>query len=70
MLTFNLVFTNITPAWALSTFGFISAAMIPIPFLLYIFGLKLRSRSRYAGEGMMTEGQAMIISEEVENATV
>lgn len=40
--------TGLTPAWALSTFGLIGAAMIPIPFLLFAFGAKLRLRSKYA----------------------
>ena len=43
---------NLTGAWALSVFGFISAAMIPLPFLAYKFGPALRARSRYSNGGM------------------
>src|SRR5271163_2210031 len=53
-LTLILVFTGLTPAWALSTFGFIAVAMIPIPFVVFVFGARLRARSKYAGDGMMT----------------
>ncbi|MCJ1369237.1 hypothetical protein MMC20_000447 [Loxospora ochrophaea] len=46
------MFTNLQGKWALAVFGFIYIAMIPIPFILYIFGPKLRARSKYS-EGMM-----------------
>jgi hypothetical protein len=48
---------GITPAWALSTFGFIAIAMIPIPFVLYVFGERWRRASKYAGEGMVVVGR-------------
>ena len=55
------VFQNLTGAWALSVFGFISAAMLPFPFLLYKFGPTLRAMSPYNKSGGMTtvEMQAM-----------
>lgn len=31
--------------WGISVFGFISAAMIPVPFLFYFYGSRLRQRS-------------------------
>jgi hypothetical protein len=31
-------------AWSLSIFGFIAVAMIPVPFLFYIYGPKLRGK--------------------------
>ncbi|KAK5048944.1 hypothetical protein LTR84_005365 [Exophiala bonariae] len=34
--------------WASSTLGFISIAFIPIPFILFKYGAKLRHRSKYA----------------------
>ena len=45
-------------AWAVSTFGFISAALILIPIVVLVFGAKLRARSRYNGMtmGMMGQG--------------
>ena len=46
------VFMNLTGAWALGTFGFISLVMIPLPFLLYKFGPSLRAKSRYSQGGM------------------
>ena len=46
------MFMNLTGAWALSVFGFISAAMIPLPFLAYKFGPALRQKSRYSQGGM------------------
>ncbi|KAK3168376.1 hypothetical protein OEA41_004823 [Lepraria neglecta] len=39
--------TNLTGAWAVSTFGFISAAFAPIPWILYLFGARLRAHSKY-----------------------
>ncbi len=38
---------GLTGAWAISTFGFISAALVPIPFVLYKFGAQIRARSKY-----------------------
>lgn len=48
--------TNLTGGWTYSTFGFISAALIPIPWVLYKFGARLRAASKYTPpipEGMM-----------------
>ncbi|KAI9850243.1 MAG: hypothetical protein M1838_005969 [Thelocarpon superellum] len=39
---------GLTGAWAYSLFGFISAALIPLPWLLFRWGPKLRARSRYS----------------------
>lgn len=38
---------GLTGAWAYSTFGIISGVMIPLPFLLFKFGPRLRARSKY-----------------------
>ena len=46
------MFTNLQGKWALGTFGFINAALIPIPFILFKYGPTLRMRSKY-GPGMM-----------------
>ena len=42
------MFKNLTGAWALSTFGFISIAIAPFPFVLYMFGARLRQNSKYS----------------------
>ena len=39
--------TNLTGGWTYSAFGFISAALIPIPWILYKFGARLRAASKY-----------------------
>lgn len=41
------MFENLGVNWASYLLGFIAVAMIPIPVLFYIFGSKLRSKSRY-----------------------
>jgi len=41
------VIDGLTGAWAVSTFGFISAALAPVPWILYLFGARLRARSKY-----------------------
>ena len=46
------VIKGLTGAWAYSLFGFISAAMLPLPWLLFKWGPQLRARSKYS-EGMM-----------------
>jgi hypothetical protein len=33
--------------WATSLLGFLTAAMIPVPILFYIYGAKLRALSRF-----------------------
>lgn len=34
--------------WGLSVFGFIGVAMLPIPFLFYIFGKRIRARGYWS----------------------
>lgn len=41
------VFQRLTGAWALSTFGFVSATMLPLPWILFTWGPTLRARSPY-----------------------
>lgn len=41
-------FAAATPKWALGTFGFISIAMWPIPFILFSYGATWRAKSRYS----------------------
>jgi len=53
------VFTNLTGAWALSTFGFISAALLPIPWALFKWGPALRARSKYSRRMMNPEKMSM-----------
>ena len=42
-----IVIENLTGGWTYSTFGFISAALIPIPWIIYKFGARLRAASKY-----------------------
>ncbi|KAF8315820.1 MFS general substrate transporter [Clavulina sp. PMI_390] len=41
------MYTKLTPRWAASLLGFVSLAMVPIPWLLERYGPYLRSKSRY-----------------------
>jgi DHA1 family multidrug resistance protein-like MFS transporter len=54
------VIGGLTGAWAISTFGFISAALLPIPFVLYKFGAPIRAHSKYTPHipaSMMKKGR-------------
>ena len=42
------MYHNLGVGWASSLLGFLSIAFIPIPFLLYRYGEKLRMRSKMA----------------------
>ncbi|KAJ5721928.1 Major facilitator superfamily domain general substrate transporter [Penicillium malachiteum] len=44
----NTMFRNLGVPWAASTLGFISIAMLPIPYLFYIYGKKLRAHGKYS----------------------
>ncbi|KAI4131723.1 MAG: hypothetical protein LQ347_002860 [Umbilicaria vellea] len=52
------MFQGLTGAWALSTFGFISATMLPLPWILFIWGSTLRARSPYNREMVALEDHA------------
>lgn len=41
---------GLTGAWAYSLFGFIAAAMMPLPFVIYTFGPRFRARSPHGHE--------------------
>ena len=43
------MYTNLGVHWTLTVLGCLSALMVPVPYLFYAFGAKLRSKSRYAG---------------------
>ncbi|KAL9000209.1 MAG: hypothetical protein Q9169_001111 [Polycauliona sp. 2 TL-2023] len=45
--------------WAYSVFGFIAAAMMAVPVVLFMFGARLRSRSRHSGR-MTGSGKHMM----------
>ncbi|KAK5732056.1 hypothetical protein LTR17_010892 [Elasticomyces elasticus] len=52
--------TALTPKWAFGTFGFVSIAMWPIPFLLFRYGATWRAKSRYSKVSMaMHDGEAI-----------
>lgn len=42
------MFHNLGVEWAGSLLGFLAIAFLPIPFLFYIFGERLRKLSKYA----------------------
>lgn len=42
------MYNNLGVAWASSTLGFLSIAFIPIPFVLYIYGERIRKASKRA----------------------
>lgn len=44
------MFHKLGIAWASSLLGFISTAMIPIPFLFYIYGARIRGKGRFTAE--------------------
>ena len=46
------MFRNLGVPWASSLLGFISVAMIPIPFLFYIYGPRIRKRGKFTAEVM------------------
>jgi hypothetical protein len=43
----NPMFHGIGVDWASSVLGFVAVAMIPIPFLFYIYGPAIRKRGKY-----------------------
>ena len=38
---------NLGVRWATALLGFIAAAMLPLPFVLFFYGKKLRVKSNY-----------------------
>ena len=44
----DAMFHNLGVPWAASALGFISIALLPIPYLFYIFGAKIRSRGKWS----------------------
>ncbi|KAJ9137146.1 Outer membrane protein [Pleurostoma richardsiae] len=44
----NAMFHNLGIPWASSLLGFISVALIPIPYVLYIFGPRIRARGKWS----------------------
>ena len=50
---------GLTGAWAYSLFGFIAAAMVPLPWLLFKFGPSLRASSKYGPGAMATQSNMM-----------
>ncbi|KAJ5919360.1 Major facilitator superfamily domain general substrate transporter [Penicillium verhagenii] len=44
----DAMFHNLGVPWAASVLGFISVALLPIPYLFYIYGRRLRARGKYS----------------------
>jgi hypothetical protein len=42
------MFHNMGVPWAASVLGFISVALIPIPYLFYIYGKRIRARGKWS----------------------
>ena len=42
-----VVYENLHISWALSLFGFVTVALLPIPWMFYKFGPQLRAKSKY-----------------------
>ena len=42
-----VVYDNLGIAWATSLLGFLSVALLPIPWILFIWGAKIRQKSAY-----------------------
>jgi hypothetical protein len=48
-LTFGIiVYDKLTTKWAASLLGFIAIGLIPIPWILFRFGSKIRQKTSYA----------------------
>ena len=60
------MFMNLSGAWALGTLGFISLAMIPIPYVFFFYGAQLRAKSAFGGKGMSFVETEMAAREEME----
>ena len=41
------MFHNLGTPWASSLLGFISVLLLPIPFLFYIYGARIRKKGKY-----------------------
>lgn len=54
--------TNLSGAWAYSTFGFISIPLLAVPFILFKFGAQLRAKSAHghAKTSMMDDSEEMM----------
>ncbi|KAF9525113.1 MFS polyamine transporter [Crepidotus variabilis] len=52
------MYRNLTFKWANTLFGCIAALMIPIPFVLFLYGPSIRSRSRFSRAVMEAEGSS------------
>lgn len=42
------MFQKLNPRWASTLLGFIALLMVPIPFLLYRYGARIRALSKHA----------------------
>jgi hypothetical protein len=41
------MFVGLGVGWASSLLGFVSVLLVPVPWVLYRYGAKIRARSRY-----------------------
>lgn len=48
----QIMFHSIGVGWAGSVLGFVAVALIPIPFLFYIFGKRIRARGKWSKDSV------------------
>ncbi|PYH90317.1 MFS multidrug transporter [Aspergillus ellipticus CBS 707.79] len=44
----NIMFNRLGVDWAASVLGFVAVALIPIPYLFYVFGKRIRARGKWS----------------------
>lgn len=49
-------FMKATPMWTLNAFGFVVLVFMPVPFVLFFFGRRMREKSRF-NKGVMDEAR-------------
>jgi hypothetical protein len=48
----SAMFHNLGVPWAASILGFISVALIPIPYLFYTYGRRIRARGKWSRDSL------------------
>lgn len=46
----NPMFNNVGIPWASSILGFFAAALVPIPYLFYVYGSTIRKKGKYTAQ--------------------
>lgn len=53
----SAMFHNLGVAWASSVLGFIAIGLIPIPFIFYIFGPRIRAKGKWSRASISRQGK-------------